>query len=230
MATTYKISIPEPCAENWNEMTPTEQGKFCSKCATNVIDFSVMTDQEIVAYLKNNKSKTCGRFASAQLNRKISNFQSNNWLYKIAASLFLASTTQVAAAQEAKIHHSEVNAANNQATIEQTNEQTATRIIKGTILDDKDNPLEFASVTITNSETSVFSDENGYFEITIEPLNTDSSINLLVEYYGYKTEKLSVSTSLFQPLIIKFISVTEDYLYETGGPFITRKRWWQFWK
>ena len=28
----YKLKIPNPCDEKWNEMTPTEKGVFCSKC------------------------------------------------------------------------------------------------------------------------------------------------------------------------------------------------------
>lgn len=28
-----KISIPKPCNENWNEMTPDQQGAFCKVCS-----------------------------------------------------------------------------------------------------------------------------------------------------------------------------------------------------
>ena len=41
------ITIQEPCSENWNEMTPTEKGAFCQKCATQVIDFTDKSNLEI---------------------------------------------------------------------------------------------------------------------------------------------------------------------------------------
>ena len=39
------LYIPKPCHEDWNKMTPTQQGKFCSSCSKQVIDFSLMSDQ-----------------------------------------------------------------------------------------------------------------------------------------------------------------------------------------
>lgn len=62
------ISIPNPCHENWEEMTTAEKGKFCNKCAKNVIDFTNMPQQEITNYLlKNRNEKVCGRFKKEQL-------------------------------------------------------------------------------------------------------------------------------------------------------------------
>jgi len=37
-----QLSIPEPCHENWHQMTPTEQGRFCNACSKEVVDFSMM--------------------------------------------------------------------------------------------------------------------------------------------------------------------------------------------
>lgn len=31
-----QLSISEPCHENWHNMTPTEQGRFCNACAKEV--------------------------------------------------------------------------------------------------------------------------------------------------------------------------------------------------
>lgn len=63
-----QISIPEPCHENWNEMTPTERGAFCKLCAKDVVDFTKMTDDEVQYYLLNKAGeKVCGKFNNHQL-------------------------------------------------------------------------------------------------------------------------------------------------------------------
>jgi hypothetical protein len=63
-----RLSIPKPCHENWNEMTPNEQGSFCNVCAKTVVDFSLMSDEEVLGYFKNkSEEKTCGRFKISQL-------------------------------------------------------------------------------------------------------------------------------------------------------------------
>lgn len=63
-----KISIPKPCNENWNEMTPEQQGAFCKVCSKVVVDFSNMSNDEVISYLEKKKGeKTCGRFLISQL-------------------------------------------------------------------------------------------------------------------------------------------------------------------
>ncbi|QSW90792.1 hypothetical protein J0383_08275 [Flavobacterium endoglycinae] len=64
----HKISIPEPCHENWDNMTPTENGRFCMSCAKTVIDFSVMLPEEIKRYFAEHQNeRICGRFKKSQL-------------------------------------------------------------------------------------------------------------------------------------------------------------------
>ncbi len=63
-----KVNIPDPCNENWAEMSPTQRGAFCQKCAVDVIDFSNKNAQEIKETLKANIGKhMCGRFTNTQL-------------------------------------------------------------------------------------------------------------------------------------------------------------------
>lgn len=229
MAITYKISVPEPCAENWNEMTPTEKGRYCSVCATNVIDFSVMTDQEIAAYLKSNKGKTCGRFASTQLNREIATKAKprNSMPYKIAASLLLASTSQWVVAQETQTYPSENHT---QAQPKETQKtQTITRTITGIVLDDKKMPIEFVTISldIPNTEISVFSDENGRFELILDNVMPDSSISIIIEYQGHEAQTIDVTPETIFP--IEVFCIQKDYGL-IGDISIVRKRWWQFWK
>jgi hypothetical protein len=65
-----KFSIPEPCHEDWTKMTPTQQGAFCSNCQKDVVDFTKLTDTEVLQYLNNNSHKpVCGKIDNTQLQR-----------------------------------------------------------------------------------------------------------------------------------------------------------------
>ena len=66
------IRVPEPCHEDWNKMDPDEKGRFCASCATSVVDFSKMSDDELKYFLIEHKGKkTCGHFKRTQLNKPI---------------------------------------------------------------------------------------------------------------------------------------------------------------
>ncbi|MGO4772423.1 hypothetical protein ACEN2I_12230 [Flavobacterium sp. W22_SRS_FK3] len=62
----HKITIPEPCHENWNKMTPKENGRFCLSCFKTVVDFTTMLPDEVQHYFIQNKN-VCGRFKKSQL-------------------------------------------------------------------------------------------------------------------------------------------------------------------
>jgi hypothetical protein len=68
--TSIYISIPTPCHEDWHNMNATERGAFCHSCQKEVIDFSAMTDREIIAYLEKHQTG-CGRFREDQLDTKL---------------------------------------------------------------------------------------------------------------------------------------------------------------
>lgn len=64
----YKISIPEPCTENWDKMVPNEKGRFCFSCSKTVVDFTEMLPEEIQHFFIQNQSKNiCGRIRKSQL-------------------------------------------------------------------------------------------------------------------------------------------------------------------
>lgn len=68
----HKITIPKPCHEDWNQMTPDETGRFCNSCAKSVIDFTKMKTPEIQQYfIQNQGKKICGRFNNEQLDSVI---------------------------------------------------------------------------------------------------------------------------------------------------------------
>ena len=68
MSTFYKLSVPNPCSEDWNRMTPKDKGRFCSSCDKVVIDFTKLSTYEIEDYIEANKDKQlCGHFKQSQL-------------------------------------------------------------------------------------------------------------------------------------------------------------------
>ncbi|MDG1333525.1 MAG: T9SS type A sorting domain-containing protein [Crocinitomicaceae bacterium] len=88
------IDIPEPCSENWNEMSPTEKGAFCQKCAIDVYDFTNKSGDEIRDILTLNiGGRVCGRIEPKQLEElnddfhawKMNNKQSFNraWVFTL---------------------------------------------------------------------------------------------------------------------------------------------------
>ena len=66
------LAIPQPCHESWAAMTPTAAGRHCAACQKTVVDFTLQTDAEILAYLARAAgTRTCGRFAAGQLERPL---------------------------------------------------------------------------------------------------------------------------------------------------------------
>jgi len=79
------FSIPEPCHEQWNDMTPNEQGRHCTVCSKTVIDFSGWDEDEIAAYLfANQATGTCGRLRAAQVNTTA--IAPSTYLYQVMQS------------------------------------------------------------------------------------------------------------------------------------------------
>ncbi len=76
-----QIAIENPCHEDWNNMAPETQGRFCHSCEKIVIDFSHMSDSEILQFFNKPKTeKICGRFKSEQLTLPAeSNQTQKNW-------------------------------------------------------------------------------------------------------------------------------------------------------
>jgi hypothetical protein len=63
-----KLSIPKTCQEDWNKMTNNSNGKFCSLCNKNVINFTEMSDEELKNYfLHYQGASVCGRLRKEQI-------------------------------------------------------------------------------------------------------------------------------------------------------------------
>ncbi|WP_310391192.1 carboxypeptidase-like regulatory domain-containing protein [Hymenobacter sp.] len=57
------ISIPNACAQPWAAMTPTAAGRHCGACQTEVVDFTRLSEAEVLAYLTARKGQPVCAYA-----------------------------------------------------------------------------------------------------------------------------------------------------------------------
>jgi len=99
-----KITIPKPCHENWNAMTPDEKGRFCAVCSKTVRDFRKAPDDEMIEVFTHASEEICGTFNPSQLNRDLHYSYINALFVKFAVGFMLTTGGIVAVnAQENKI-------------------------------------------------------------------------------------------------------------------------------
>lgn len=91
----YKISIPSPCSQPWDEMTPENNGRFCHTCEKTVVDFTLWSDKKILAYALQHPG-TCIHVDSKQLKNPARLMPGRNermawkrWLIMAALPLFI---------------------------------------------------------------------------------------------------------------------------------------------
>ena len=208
------ISIPDPCHENWDAMTPAQQGRHCGACQKTVIDFTLMTDGQILDVIKKaNGRHPCGRYLTSQLNRKLIDTRPKttfiNLLAKrMAAMLLLVQSATTAMAQQAKSHI---------VTVEQYEEDSRDargRIqVAGKLINTKDNqPLPHMSVHIKQTDTTIFSDTAGFFSFSL-PAEVDS-VTLLMNHTPYSDGGFAVALSPFLPILEQTIAINKT---KNGG-------------
>ena len=71
MRKSITLNIPEPCHEDWNEMTPKQQGRHCMVCNKTVVDFTKQTDEQIIKTIEV-KGDLCGRLKTNNSIEKLS--------------------------------------------------------------------------------------------------------------------------------------------------------------
>ena len=204
-----QISIPTPCHENWDAMTPTEIGKFCSSCQKEVIDFSRMSDQEIRRILNSSKEIPCGRFNTNQIERplvaELPVNRSLTWM-KYAASLFLAFQGTCAISQTTNTTISP------KEDVKTSKDSIISIDVTGFVLDSiNKEPIFDARVIIKLKEESIYiykTDFNGEFKLFLNL--TDS-----IENYSIKVSKKMDGYGELEISLIDFLK-TNSILLKTG--------------
>lgn len=70
MPTLLKLSLDNPCSENWDAMNAVATGRFCQSCQKTVTDFSQFSDSELMDFFKKrNYQPLCGRIQKHRVNK-----------------------------------------------------------------------------------------------------------------------------------------------------------------
>ncbi len=101
------LSIPKPCNERWDAMTPVEGGRHCAACQQTVTDFSDWSDGAIAAFfLKPENATACGRYRTSQLDRPLYlPHQPHSLLYRWVVAAGIAAITLAALPADAQTAH-----------------------------------------------------------------------------------------------------------------------------
>ena len=95
MRKNLQLQINKPCTADWNSMKPNEIGRFCSSCSKTVVDFTNMSDREVIEWFAGSaqNTNTCGRLHQTQLKRALIEYRPGKskaalfWNYLMAALL-----------------------------------------------------------------------------------------------------------------------------------------------
>jgi hypothetical protein len=199
MKNSLHIAIPQPCQEDWDKMTPTEQGAFCNVCSKCVVDFTRFSDADLLAYFSNAPKNVCGRFDNRQLNKTIEKIPVYSpWFsfpkkWMLAVGLW-AGLMVKGFAQTASINPStpQQNTVSFEIAPKTTNDST--RTIRGVVLDSATNePLIGAVVLIKGTKTGSATDLEGTFTINLSKEYYDKEIVVELRSFGYKIVDYTIS-------------------------------------
>lgn len=204
MSKSVTINVPKPCHESWYNMTPKEQGRFCGACQKVVVDFTSMSDKEMLDHIsKAAEQSVCGRFANDQLKRKVEAPANKRkfslayvWNLLMASVLFFESCNDTTtgkvvcekpAVQQGAIEDSaKVTVAVNVDPI-----PILIPEIKGKILNEGSGlPVAGAHVRIAGNKQKTVTDSQGRFSLSVE--NSNSVIlEVSAENFYTKTVQLN---------------------------------------
>ena len=213
MRRAVQLTLPQPCAESWAAMTPTAAGRHCAACAKTVVDFTLKSDAEILAYFARAAgASTCGRLAASQLGRPLqtaplaaSPTRWRAWLAAAGAVWALREGAGIAAPAQAPTEwrarywggplpampppatEGPADSTMNDAAVGATE---TSFVVRGVVRDSVEHlGLPGVTVLLKNTQIGVPTDEHGGFELVV-PAHyvTTDSVEIRLSYIGYESQ------------------------------------------
>lgn len=199
-----KPSIPKPCIENYEHMPPSELGKFCIKCNTEVVDFTNWKPEDIIQYIQNSKTKVCGKLSQKTTNTKCSKY---SWsiLAKLAASVLLLHNWNDLKADIVPLK------VTNAISIHKTQSTQDSVILQ--FIDHENRPLPYVNLINSITKQRFIADSIGQIKIS-----TLQEVNFKALLIGYETKNIKIDKADSE----KTIKVTLDYIQAEIGEVVIK--------
>jgi hypothetical protein len=204
-----QLTIPDPCHENWSQMTAVEKGRFCAACQKNVYDFTKSTDREIInAYEKD--QKLCGRFLNTQLDRElvIPKERKSIWLASIFFGIISLFNSKVAAQEKPKTEQTDSKHKNSDKTNTGVELKNGEKVITG-IVSDIAGPIPGANVIVKGTTRGTQTNFDGTYSIVAK-----EGERLVYSFMGM----IDVTKTVGASTVINTVIVDNTQIL--GGPMI----------
>ncbi|MDH5475016.1 MAG: carboxypeptidase-like regulatory domain-containing protein [Cyclobacteriaceae bacterium] len=206
----YTISVSKPCSENWENFKSTSTGGFCSSCQKEVVDFTTMTDKELMLSISNSTGSTCGRLRHDQVNRSLSLPVNDNrnasWSFIKTgiAGLSLLLLTQNGFAKSIKSKTQTVQI-ENQPILEES-AITTSRTIEGVVVSGEDgSTLPGVNVVIKGTTSGTITDFDGKFKLVVNEGDV-----LVFSFIGLETKEYKVGKEDMANVALKMEMIMDD--------------------
>ncbi|MCH7397105.1 carboxypeptidase-like regulatory domain-containing protein [Belliella sp. DSM 107340] len=233
-----KISIKNPCDKKWDSLSINENGGFCSKCKTTVLDFTNLSNEEILQYMNKSNQKVCGKINKHHKSHLFDTARTykHSLAFKVITGLFLFAGTD-------KINAKNQIPQDKNYTIGQTSQEllridfqvlknnNSESFISGKVIDAiTREPIPGAVILLKNTQVGTTSSIEGKFKIDIPNDLKRKKNEIEVRFIGYET--ISMKFKKDQLPIFQDFEMEESKEELIGEIIIiqNRKRWWQFWK
>lgn len=165
-----QLSVPKPCHEQWQHMTPKEQGRFCAACQKTVVDFTSMSEAALIRFFEKATGNVCGRFQPQQLERALVKprmpLPFMRYFFQITLPALLVSLK--ATAQEkltGKVAVCQNSVQGDTVMQVESFKPTPVALASGKVTDEAGIGIAGAALFLHNSVRAISCDRNGVFDI-----------------------------------------------------------------
>jgi hypothetical protein len=230
MKRSIQLSIASPCSQRWQDFAVTSTGGFCGSCNKTVVDFTRMSDDEIVQFFESRPAHTCGRFAPGQLKEYLTwepekLRPGKGLLVAGMMSLLLVMVGRPAQTQNLV----EPQKVETPLSVVQNDHSLATAgyyVVRGFVRSrEDDSVLPGVNVVLKGTTVSTITDAEGWFQFPVELQENDilifSFIGLetaehVVPRKGNKDFILNIALSL-DVTVLGEVAVNEPYVPKKSG-------------